>query len=98
MKGLTLIELMLALFLSTLILSSVITIYLETQSILQKQQAISTIIENSNLAFHFLISDLKKTPNDNTVKPFFDRDTIGFTIEHATTHENNTYFIGKTRR
>lgn len=100
MKGMSILEMMLALFISTFILSSVITIYIEIQSIIQIQQAISTIIENSNMAFYFLRSDLKKIPYDNQVKPFYSLNINGsaLTVQHESTHENNTYFIGKTKR
>lgn len=101
MKGTTLIELMLALFISTLILSSLIEVYIATQSISQTQCALSTIIINSHIAFNFLRSDLK-TGNDNKIQPYYDlkmkSGSMGFTVQHLDSHEVNTYFVAKTMR
>ncbi|MCD6038674.1 MAG: hypothetical protein K0S27_74 [Gammaproteobacteria bacterium] len=59
MKGTTLIELMLALLISMLILSSLTAVYLATKKIIQTQEALTTILENSNIAIFLLNSDLK---------------------------------------
>lgn len=58
-SGITLIELMLALFISIFILSSLTSVYFAIISINQTQIALTTIIENSNMAFNFIKSDLK---------------------------------------
>ncbi len=101
MKGATLIELMLALFITTLILSGLMTIYLSTKSINQVQIALTTIMENSNIAFHFLNSDIK-TGNKNTVQPYYNTEmktgSMALSVLHLTTNEINHYFIGKTAR
>jgi hypothetical protein len=99
MKGTTLIELMLALFISTLILSSIIGIYVATQSVQQMQIALTTLVENSHLAFSFLTSDIKK---ENKIQPYFNSEikkgSMAFTVRHEIKNEINTYFIGKTKR
>lgn len=101
MKGTTLIELMLALFISTLILSSLIEVYIATQSINQTQCALSTIMVNSHIAFNFLKSDLK-SGTDNKVQPYYDAkikaDSMGLTVQHVATNKINTYFVDKTLR
>ncbi|GEM_PF-5518852 len=101
MKGATLIELMLALFISTLILSSLIEVYIATQSISQTQCALSTIMINSHIAFNFLRSDLKSS-TENKVQPFYDakmkETSMGFTVQNVATHAVNSYFVDKTMR
>lgn len=101
MKGATLIELLLALFISTLILSTLIEVYIATQSISQTQCAISNIMVNSHIAFHLLKSDLKSGA-ENKVQPYYDAkmkpNSMGFTVQHVETHEVNTYFVSKTLR
>lgn len=101
MKGATLIELMLALFISTLILSGLIEVYLATQSISQTQCALSTIMINSHIAFNFLRTDLK-TGNENNIQSYYDikikAGSMGFTVQHLDSHKVNTYFVAKTMR
>lgn len=59
MKGATLLELMLALLISTLILSGLITVYLAMQTVNQTQVALTTIQENCRAARTLLSFDIK---------------------------------------
>lgn len=100
-RGATLIELMLALMISMIILSSLIEIFISTQSVTQTQRAISTIMMNSDIAFHCIKSDLK---SDSSIylTPFYNAQmksqSMAFTINHIKINQKNTYFIGKTFR
>jgi Tfp pilus assembly protein PilV len=101
MRGVTLIELMLALFISTLILSALIAIYLATLSINQNQIALSAIIENSNMAVNFMSSDLRAA-GKKKVQPYYSAEmkpgSMALTVCHDLTNEINSYFIAKTKR
>jgi type IV pilus assembly protein PilW len=76
--GLTLIELMIALFISMLILSLVTTIFLAAEKNFRLQIALSHIQENARLAIHFLNSNLQnvgfigcaKLTNDFPIKNY----------------------------
>ncbi len=100
-NGFSLIELLTALFISCLILSSVLSVYLATQSLNQEQAALIEIIEKSNIATHFLKSEFNPI---HTVKvwPYhyaeIKPNSMAITVYHQTTQEKNTFFVGKTKR
>ncbi len=100
-KGATLVEIMIALCISILLLSSLISVYLATQSINQMQLALITIMENSTVAFNFLRSDLK-TEDEKQIRPYHDAamklGSMAFLVDHIKTNEMNYYFIGQTKR
>ena len=68
-RGTTLVELMIALTVSLLIISSLGAIYLAQQQSQQTQAAIITMIENSRIAKYFLKSAIKNNKNNNNNKP-----------------------------
>ncbi len=57
--GVTLIECMVAILISSLVLSSLTVLYIATQKNLERQEALMTIQENSRVALHILDSAIK---------------------------------------
>jgi len=77
-RGATLIELIIALTLSFLIVSSLGALYLAQQQSQHSQAAIITMIENTRIAKYFLKSGIKNNKNNN--KP----DITNYFIEKTT--------------
>lgn len=87
MRGATLIELMLALLISTLIFSSLITVYLATQTVNQAQVALTTIQQNGRVATSLLSLDIKMAGYTGCAK-LRKNYPINYSADFSLTNEN----------